>query len=43
MTLTVDFPAYELGWGGAHLEDLVVVTKNGVEPLATPDGPLVVV
>ncbi len=43
MTLTVDFPAYELGWGGAHLEDLVVVTKNGVEPLAAPDGPLVVV
>jgi Xaa-Pro dipeptidase len=42
MTLTVDFPAQEIGWGGAHLEDLVVVTKNGVEPLATIDGPLVV-
>ncbi len=42
MTLTVDFPAQEIGWGGAHLEDLVVVTKHGVEPLATVDGPLVV-
>jgi Xaa-Pro aminopeptidase len=42
MTLTVDFPIQEIGWGGAHLEDLVVVTKNGIEPLATADGPLVV-
>jgi Xaa-Pro aminopeptidase len=42
MTLTVDFPAQEIGWGGAHLEDLIVVTKNGVEPLATADGPLVI-
>jgi Xaa-Pro aminopeptidase len=42
MTLTVDFPAHEMGWGGAHLEDLVVVTKNGVEPLATVDEALVV-
>jgi len=42
MTLTVDFPVQQLGWGGAHLEDLVVVTKNGIEPLATADGPLVV-
>lgn len=42
MTLTVDFPVQQIGWGGAHLEDLVVVTKNGVEPLATADGPLVV-
>lgn len=42
MTLTVDFPVQQLGWGGAHLEDLVVVTKNGIEPLATADSPLVV-
>lgn len=41
MTLTVDFPVQQLGWGGAHLEDLVVVTRNGIEPLATADGALV--
>ncbi|WP_446830346.1 M24 family metallopeptidase [Candidatus Foliamicus sp.] len=42
MTLTVDMPSLEIGWGGAHLEDLIVVTKNGFEPLATMDDPLVV-
>jgi Xaa-Pro aminopeptidase len=43
MTLTVDFPCLELGWGNCHLEDLVRVTKDGVEPLATIDDPLVVI
>lgn len=43
MTLTVDFPSMELGWGSCHLEDLVVITKDGAEPLATMDDPLVVV
>ncbi len=43
MTLTVDIPTSLLGWGAIHCEDLIVVTKNGAEPLATPDGPLVVV
>ncbi|MEM7764635.1 MAG: M24 family metallopeptidase [Pseudomonadota bacterium] len=43
MTLTVDFPCLEMGWGNCHLEDLVRVTKDGVEPLATIDSPLVVV
>ena len=42
MVLTVDFPSYELGWGSCHLEDLVVVTKDGAEPLASMDGCLVV-
>ena len=42
MTLTVDFPNMEPGWGATHLEDLVVVTRDGAEPLATMDGPLVV-
>jgi Xaa-Pro aminopeptidase len=42
MTLTVDLPTQLAGWGALHCEDLVVVTRNGVEPLATADGPLVV-
>ena len=42
MTLTVDMPSLEIGWGGAHLEDLIVVTKDGFEPLATMDNPLVI-
>lgn len=43
MTLTVDFPCLELGWGNCHLEDLVVVTREGVEPLAQIDDPLIVI
>lgn len=43
MTLTVDLPSLELGWGNCHLEDLVRITKDGVEPLATIDDPLVVI
>ena len=42
MTLTIDMPSLEVGWGGAHLEDLIVVTGDGFEPLATMDDPLVV-
>jgi Xaa-Pro aminopeptidase len=42
MTLTVDLPTSMLGWGAIHHEDLLVVTKTGLEPLATADGPLVV-
>lgn len=43
MTLTVDFPSLEMGWGNCHLEDLVTITKDGVEPLAAIDDPLVVI
>ena len=42
MTLTVDMPTWLLGWGTIHCEDLLVVTRTGLEPLATSDGPLVV-
>ncbi|MFO1457442.1 MAG: M24 family metallopeptidase [Steroidobacteraceae bacterium] len=41
MTLTVDLPTSLLGWGAIHCEDLLVVTRQGLEPLATADGPLV--
>ncbi len=43
MTLTVDFPSMEIGWGSCHLEDLVRITTDGAEPLASMDGPLVVI
>lgn len=43
MTLTVDFPSLEMGWGNCHLEDLVVITDDGVQPLATLGDPLVVI
>lgn len=42
MTITVDFPSLSLGLGSAHFEDLVVITKNGAEPLASLGEPLVV-
>lgn len=42
MTLTIDMPSVEIGWGAAHLEDLIVVTRDGFEPLATMDDPLVI-
>ena len=42
MTMTVDFPSLEMGWGNCHLEDLVVVTSDGVEALGVIDDPLVV-
>lgn len=42
MTLTVDFPHIEVGWGACHLEDLVRVTRHGAEPLAPMDDPLIV-
>jgi Xaa-Pro aminopeptidase len=33
MTITVDFPMVSPGWGSCHLEDLVLITGDGVEPL----------
>jgi len=31
MTLSVETPYYELGWGGLQVEDTMVVTRDGVE------------
>ena len=42
MTLTVDFPSLSMGFGNAHLEDVIRITKTGAEPLASMDGVLVV-
>ena len=43
MTLTVDLPTPEIGWGAIHFEDLITVTKTGVEPLASLSDPLIVI
>ena len=42
MTLTVDFPHIEVGFGACHLEDLVRITRDGAEPLAPMDEPLII-
>jgi Xaa-Pro aminopeptidase len=42
MTLTVDFPHIEVGFGACHLEDLVRITRDGAEALAPMDDPLII-
>jgi len=40
MTLCVETPYYELGFGGLQVEDMVVVRGDGVESLMSTDGKL---
>lgn len=35
MVINVDMPYFELGWGNLHIEDTVVVTKDGYTPLTS--------
>lgn len=35
MCLCVETPFYELGWGGMMIEDTIVVTETGYEPITT--------
>ena len=42
MTLTVDLPYLEVGWGSGHNEDLFRVTKSGYEPYNTERDPFLV-
>ena len=42
MTLTVDLPYLEVGWGSGHNEDLFRVTKSGYEPYNTERDPFVI-
>ena len=35
MTVNIDMPYHELGWGSMHLEDTVRITKDGFEPLTS--------
>jgi len=35
MVLDIEAPYYELGFGGVHSEDMILVTRTGYEPLTT--------
>jgi Xaa-Pro aminopeptidase len=43
MTVTLDLPYIEIGWGGGHNEDMLRITRNGYEILNDPAEPLVIV
>lgn len=43
MTLTIDLPYIEVGWGAGHNEDLIRVTRSGYEALNAEGDPLVIV
>ncbi len=43
MTLTVDIPFIEYGWGGCHLEDMVVITETGADWLNDKEERLIIV
>ena len=40
MVFSLDMPYYEIGWGNLHMEDQILVTANGVEPLTNCDTSL---
>ncbi|MBM3505336.1 MAG: aminopeptidase P family protein [Alphaproteobacteria bacterium] len=42
MVINVDLPYHEYGFGGMHLEDMVLVTRDGCEPLTSMKTDLVV-
>ena len=43
IVLTIDLANVEIGWGAGHHEDLFRVTKTGLEYMAPPGDPLVIV
>ncbi len=40
MVFTLDMPYHEFGWGTTHVEDMMLVTKDGCEALTTMDTAL---
>ncbi|MCH8015082.1 MAG: aminopeptidase P family protein [Acidobacteria bacterium] len=42
MTITIDLPYIEVGWGAGHNEDLILITQTGYQALHTEEDPLVV-
>lgn len=43
MTLCIETPYYELGWGGIQVEDMLLITQDGSEYLSTFDRNLIYV
>ena len=43
MVVNVDMPFTEIGWGSVHIEDTVVITAGGCDPLTSLDLRLQVV
>ena len=43
MTITVDLPYIEAGWGAGHNEDLLLITDTSFELLHTEEDPLIVI
>lgn len=43
MIFSLDMPYYEIGWGNLHVEDQILVTADGVEPLTSCDVSLRVI
>lgn len=37
MIFSLDMPYYEIGWGNLHVEDQILVTGDGVDPLTSCD------
>lgn len=37
MIFSLDMPYYEIGWGNLHVEDQILVTADGVDPLTNCD------
>jgi Xaa-Pro aminopeptidase len=42
MVINVDLPYIEVGWGAVHLEDTLLVTRDGCEPLTSMQMDLLV-
>lgn len=40
MVFTLDMPYHEFGWGTTHVEDMIIVTKDGCEAITSMDTSL---
>ena len=42
MVINIDMPHVEYGWGAIHIEDTLLLTKDGFEPLTSLDTDLII-